>query len=158
MHRLAWVCGCLLVASCSVQPVLEVDAGGAPDGGGAGGGGLAGAGGGGATGTGGHAGSAGAGGAGGAACAQLESDYSAALTEAKKCDTTNANQCQSVVSTSLSCPGCTTHVNDTSKLNEIETKYEQAACNANPHPCPAIACVFPGTGACVPANSGDVCQ
>jgi len=158
MHRIAWICGCLLLASCSLHPVLEVDAGsGGTDGGGTGGGGLAGAGG--------QAGAqpdasghAGAGGAGGTACAQLESDYSAALTEAEKCDATQTNQCQSVVSISLSCPGCTTHVNDTSKLTEIETKYEQAGCNANPHPCPAIACVFPGTGACVATNSGDVFQ
>jgi hypothetical protein len=27
-----------------------------------------------------------------------------------------------------------------------------------PHACPAIACVNPGTGACVAINSGDVCM
>jgi hypothetical protein len=50
------------------------------------------------------------------------------------------------------------HVNDTSKLDEIKTKYQQAGCSAVPHVCPAIACVFPGNGICVAANSGDICQ
>jgi hypothetical protein len=50
------------------------------------------------------------------------------------------------------------HVNDTSNLDEITAQYQQAGCNTVPHPCPAIACVFPGNGICTATNSGNVCQ
>jgi hypothetical protein len=51
-----------------------------------------------------------------------------------------------------------THVNDTGEIASLQIMYQQAGCNSMPHVCPAIACVNPGTGACVPINSGDVCM
>jgi hypothetical protein len=84
--------------------------------------------------------------------------YATALTKAKMCSANASNQCQFLVSTSLSCPGCMTHVNDTGEIASLQIMYQQAGCNSMPHVCPAIACVNPGTGACVPINSGDVCM
>jgi hypothetical protein len=49
-------------------------------------------------------------------------------------------------------------VNTTSALDDLQTRYQQGGCNAVPHVCPAIACINPGTGTCVPINSGDLCQ
>jgi hypothetical protein len=134
--------------------------------GGAGQAGTGGSGGrGGTTGTGGTTGSAGTGGAtgsggtgGGKTCTQLESDYTAALATAKMCHATMTNQCQILVSISLACPTCKAHVNDDTQLAAIQASYDQAGCSAMNHICPAIACINPGSGACVPINSGDFCM
>jgi hypothetical protein len=160
MRHLGWILGCLLVASCSVSPVIEVDAGsGGHDGGGQGGGsGGASGGAGGVTGGAGGQAGGGAGGAGGQGCAQFEADYASAFIEARMCDLGATGQCQPLASTSLSCPGCMIHVNDTTVLDEIKAKYQQAGCSAVPHPCPAIACIVPGNGVCTVANSGNICQ
>jgi hypothetical protein len=129
----------------------------------AGGGGMTGAGGQagvvGTAGRGGATGAAGSGGAGGGkTCTQLENDYSAAFLTARSCSLTAKDQCQILVSTSLACPTCKTHVNDDTALAAIKASYDQAGCSAMTHVCPAIACVNPGSGTCVPINAGDVCM
>jgi hypothetical protein len=132
-------------------------AGGAGSTGGAGQAGTAGRGG--TTGAAGTGGATGGGGAGGGkTCTQLETDYTAALTAAKMCNATAGNQCQILVSISLACPTCKAHVNDDAQLTALKASYDQAGCSAMPHICPAIACVNPGSGACVPINSGDFCM
>jgi len=103
-------------------------------------------------------GSGGAGGAGGDTCTQLETQYSAALITARMCTLGATGQCQALVNTSLSCPGCKLHVNDTTALDAIAAQYQQLGCAAVPHACPAIACINPGTGACTAADSGNICE
>ena len=152
------LCWLMFTASCSSITVAGSDDGGTGGtehrGNGGGGGGGAG----GATGTGGGA----VGGSGGGSidagavdagdpCPGLEAAYSAALTNAKICDPNAASSCQDLVSQSLACPGCTTHVNDTSKLDAIQKQWQAANCKSQI--CPAIACRFPGTGQCVAGNT-----
>ncbi len=103
--------------------------------------------------TGGHgAGGSGTGGGGGQGgdkgCNALESDYSTALTAAKKCTPGATNQCQQLVNNSLACPGCKQYVNDTTALSAIQTAWDNQNCSAVPHACPAIACVVPTTSVC----------
>jgi hypothetical protein len=99
--------------------------------------------------TGGHgAGGNGTGGAGGKGCDALESDYGSALTAAKKCTPGATNQCQQLVGSSLSCPGCKQYVNDTTALSAIQTAWDSQNCSSVPHVCPAIACVVPTTSVC----------
>jgi hypothetical protein len=217
MRHLAWLSGLLLVVSCSVNPVLNVDgspsggggtngggghggastgnggaggdhAGGRSGGGTAGsGGGTAGSGGGttgsgggttgsggGTTGAGGGAagaggGATGAGGStaghngggqgghgtgkdGGETCAELETDYSDALTAARKCTPGAANQCQQLVDLSISCPGCKGYVNDATTLDTIAGEWKDQNCKGGF--CPAIACIAPGTGVCLSTSGG----
>ena len=54
----------------------------------------------------------------------IESDYGAALTAAKKCTPGATNQCQELVNSSLSCPGCKQYVNDTTMLSAIQTEWD----------------------------------
>ncbi len=104
------------------------------------------------TGSGGTAGSGTGGTAGGSVdagnpCANLEADYRAALIEAKTCNPRAAAlQCQTLVNTSVSCPGCTTHVENAAQLQEIEKKWVASGCKRGI--CPAIACINPGFGVC----------
>jgi hypothetical protein len=84
----------------------------------------------------------------GQTCDELETDYGTALTAARQCSPGSAGQCQHLVPTSLSCPGCEEYVNDVTRLNTITAEWNDQDCGATPHPCPAIACVNPGSGAC----------
>ena len=123
------------------------------------GGGTAGAGGG-ATGAGGsNAGQSGGGQGGhgtgkdgGETCAELETDYSDALTAARKCTPGAANQCQQLVDLSISCPGCKGYVNDATTLDTIAGEWKDQGCKASV--CPAIACVAQGTGVCMSTSGG----
>ncbi|HEY6478098.1 MAG TPA: hypothetical protein VI456_16085 [Polyangia bacterium] len=95
--------------------------------------------------------------AGAASCDALAADYSNALTAAKGCTPGAASQCQQLVDTSLSCPGCKTYVNDVTMLNAIDDEWTAAGCASMPHGvCPAIACIAPGQGVCTsnPTGSG----
>ncbi|HSY38557.1 MAG TPA: hypothetical protein VLA79_03485, partial [Polyangia bacterium] len=135
-------------------------ASGGAAGGGAGGGGHAGAGG--SSGAGGKAATGGHGGGGqggqtvvdsGVSCAELASEYSAALPAAEACTRGAANQCQQLVPLSLSiCTGCEHYVNDATTLNALRTQWTNQGCNLTTAliVCPAIACISPGTaGDCV---------
>ena len=180
MRHIVWMAGCLLVLSCTVNnDNLNADAGGTGTGGASATGGQIGTGGASATGgqggtggqtatggqtgtggsaTGGHAagGSGGGGQGGGKSCDALESDYGTALTAAKKCTVGATGQCQQLINSSLSCPGCKQYVNDTSTLSAIQTEWDNQDCSAVPHACPAIACILPTTSVCTsnPTTSG----
>jgi hypothetical protein len=107
-------------------------------------------------GSGGHAGSGGAGGPdAGTTCQSLIADYAAAYQEARSCTPGLDNvQCTHLASASLQCPGCGSHVNDTTRLDAIRAAFE-ARTDCPILPCPAIACIDPGTsGACVANDSG----
>ena len=183
MRHIVWLAGCLLVLSCTVNnDNLNTDAGGS---GGVGTGGTSATGGqigtggasatggqigtggqtatGGQTGTGGSAtgghaagGSGGGGQGGGKSCDALETDYGNALTAAKKCTLGATNQCQQLVNSSLSCPGCKQYVNDATMLSAIQTEWDDQNCSSVPHACPAIACIVPTTSVCTssPTSGG----
>lgn len=90
---------------------------------------------------------------GGAACKDLISSYEAALVEAKRCNpTASAPTCQSTAPSSLPCPGCSTRVEDATKLTEIRMQWASAGCKGGL--CPAIACILPGAPACIATDSG----
>ena len=91
---------------------------------------------------------------GGKSCSALESDYGTALTAAKECTLGAANQCQQLVNSSLSCPGCKQYVNDTTTLGTIQTEWDDQGCSAVPHACPAIACVIPTASTCTNSPTG----
>lgn len=104
--------------------------------------------------TGGHgAGGGGTGGAGGKACDALETDYNTALTAAKKCTPGATNQCQQLVGSSLSCPGCKQYVNDTTALSAIQTAWDSQNCSSVPRACPAIACIVPTNSVCASSST-----
>jgi len=183
MRHLGWLSGLLLVISCSVDPVQNPDGGGTGAGGAPGGGGQAGTttgtgGQGATTGTGGGAGDrpiggsgggqAGAGGGaaghagggqgghltdGGETCAELETDYSAALATAIQCNPGSPNQCQYLVERSIACPGCQEFVNDLTTLNTIVSEWNSQDCGATPHPCPLSVCLQPATGTCASTST-----
>jgi len=97
-------------------------------------------------------GGGGGGGGGGDTCAALGVAYDAAYQRAITCSPfVNSVQCAQLASPSLPCPSCMLHVNDTTELDQIRAQYDTAHCP--PVPCPAIACILPGTGTCV-ANDG----
>jgi hypothetical protein len=109
----------------------------------------------GAGGHGGAGGGAGAGGASGADCAALPSQYSAALPGAETCDPAlNRATCQTLVSLSLSCPGCQAYVEDPSTLDMIRMQWMDEGCASTVHICPAIACVVPPNTGCTPVAAG----
>ena len=99
-------------------------------------------------GTGGNGTGGGGGQGGGKSCDALESDYNSALTAAKKCTIGAADQCQQLVDSSLSCPGCKQYVNDTTTLSAIQMEWDDQSCGSVAHVCPAIACVVPTTSVC----------
>ena len=104
--------------------------------------------------TGGHgAGGSGTGGGGGKSCGMLESDYGAALSAAKKCNPGATGQCQELVNSSLSCPGCKQYVNDTTALSAIQAEWDDQNCGSTPHVCPAIACLVPTASVCTSSDS-----
>ena len=90
-------------------------------------------------------------------CADLVTQYAAALPAARSCDVNASGQCQQLASESLS-PcflGCKMRVNDASALNAIELTWEQAGCDALVGiACPLIACIQPTAGLCVAADGG----
>jgi hypothetical protein len=162
------VISCFLVAACGQVSTLEPQDGGddtSGSGGAVGSGGASGSGGvsgsGGISGSGGMSGSGGVSGSGGTItdasdgpapdaadqCRNLELAYDAAMTEAKHCNPLlRIIQCQTTVGSTLRCPGCSTHVQDATKLNNIRAKWVDAGCKSGP--CPAIACIAQGTGFC----------
>jgi hypothetical protein len=138
----------VFLASCGGGSPLGVDGGGGRggSGGSTGAGGGAGTGGGGSTGAGGGTTDA------GNPCSTLPQDYAAALMRAKQCSIATSTACLHSVDGSLQCPGCTTHVNDTTELDAIRAQYTAASCP--PTPCPAIACVRVGIPTCQALDGG----
>ena len=123
-------------------------------GGGAGNGGHAGGTGGAATGGHGGGGQGGQSVDSGVSCAELANEYSAALPAAEACTAGAANQCQQLVSISLSvCTGCQHYVTNATTLNAIRTQWTNQGCDqpTGTIVCPlaAVLCINPGTaGAC----------
>ncbi len=101
-------------------------------------------------------GGSGTGGMGGMSCADLATQYADALATAQSCDVNATQQCQQLVSSSLSpcLRNCMTYVNDASTLNAIKTSWEQAGCNNVAVLCPAIACLQPNNNICVVGDAG----
>jgi hypothetical protein len=72
----------------------------------------------------------------------------------RACTPGATGQCQVLVSTTLSyCTGCSTYVNDATKLNAIRTQWTNQGC-AVPVVCPAILCIAPGPTSCVATDGG----
>jgi hypothetical protein len=93
--------------------------------------------------------------AGSSNCDDLQSQYAATLSSAQSCDPNGSAQCQQLVGSSLSpCSNCTTYVNDSSALDAIAQKWQQAGCGDGVFACPAIACVSPSSPTCLPADGG----
>jgi hypothetical protein len=106
-------------------------------------------------GAGGTTGTGGKGGQGGSpSCDTIATEYSTALGQAKVCTPGAAGQCQQMVDSSISCPGCKTYVNDTTMLNTIEAEWTAAGCASMHFVCPAIACVLPGNSTCAAIATG----
>jgi hypothetical protein len=91
---------------------------------------------------------------GGETCAEIDTAYSNALAAARQCTPGAANQCQQLVATSLSCPGCKEYVNDVTTLNSLAGTWNDQDCGSIPHACPAIYCVNPRTSSCVASGGG----
>lgn len=99
-------------------------------------------------------GSNGTGGQGGAeTCDMLATDYSNAMTAAKKCTVGGFNQCRQLVNDTIGCSNCREYVNDATMLNALETQWANQGC-ANGHLCSAIACVTPSTSCVADSSSG----
>jgi hypothetical protein len=97
------------------------------------------------------------GGHGGASCADLASQYKAAIPAACRCTAGAAAQCAQGVSLQLSvCSSssttCMVYVNDATTLNAIKSAWVAAGCD-DPSlavACPAITCQPGPMGPCVP--------
>jgi hypothetical protein len=115
-------------------------------------GGVTGATGGTSGGTGGAAGgNHGSGGGGGESCSQLQNEYAAALPQARSCSpNSGGTQCAQQAPSTLGC-SCQTSVNDKNQLDQIQTRWTVAGCQTV---CPAIACIAPRSGICLPADAG----
>jgi len=111
-------------------------------------------------GAGGSTGSGGASGTGGSSgpdsgdlCTSLMATYADAYQRAVACNPAlNSLQCTQLASPSLPCPSCVLKVHDKTELDQIRAQYDGAHCP--PIPCPAIACINPGTADCVPVDGG----
>lgn len=95
-----------------------------------------------------------------AGCAELETQYSAYLGQAKGCNAAiNALQCTLLIDTELSCP-CKTYVNPgntdpVAKLKSLATEWAAKKCG-EAIACPEIACPQPqGSGCQVNGAGGD---
>lgn len=112
---------------------------------------------GGASGAGGSPGTGGASGdAGVESCSDLAAQYRAALAAAKSCDPGAANQCASIVSSTLSpcSSGCVDYVNDASTLDVISRRWQAIGCGATTVACPALACLKPVGSLCTASDAG----
>ncbi|HVT10312.1 MAG TPA: hypothetical protein VHO67_22785, partial [Polyangia bacterium] len=96
----------------------------------------------------GTAGKSGAGGGPGQTCAQIESAYATALTDAKACTIGAGMQCRQLADTSIACPGCKVYVNDTTELAALKAQWTSSGCALSRGVCPAIACVVPSPASC----------
>lgn len=86
-------------------------------------------------------------------CESLMATYNDAYQRAVACNPAlNSPQCTPLASPSLPCQGCLLNVHDTTELDQIRAQYNAAQCP--PVPCPAIACINPGVGACIPVDGG----
>jgi len=103
----------------------------------------------------------GGGGSGGqkpATCDQLDKAYAQTLEDARICDVdVDEPECTTLVFTELSCPCEEIFVNalndDALKtLEAIRDQYESQRCG--PASCPAIGCLMPTQGSCMPDGSG----
>ena len=84
-------------------------------------------------------------------CAELRADYLSELASAKLCNTASlVNPCTTERPRAIEC-GCPTWINAGSggKLDELIVQFNAQGCGTDI--CPAIACVNPGTGSCLPS-------
>ena len=90
------------------------------------------------------------------ACADLETQYAAALAEAKQCSPQlPVEQCLSTADDALACP-CPTTVNKgpgTEKMDQLREQWNNLGCG-DVIDCPEIACPEPAAGQCVPNPNG----
>ena len=96
-----------------------------------------------------------------AACSTFASEYAAVLVGAKSCTAGAAGQCAQEVPSALSlCPVCGDFVTDRSVLDIIRTNWDAAGCgDVSAVACPAVSCLPPTTGTCVPSDAGgSVCS
>ncbi len=102
-------------------------------------------------GTGGTKGGTGGAGGAGETCAQLQNEYAAALPQAKSCSpNSGGGACDQQAPSTLGC-SCQTSVNNKNTLDQIQSRWDQAGCQAA---CPAIACIAPRSGVCQAADAG----
>jgi hypothetical protein len=103
--------------------------------------------------------SPGSGGAGGnsAVCAQVDTQYQAAMTSARMCSLASGHApCQVDVLAMLGCP-CHTYVDEGTTLNTLAAQWNSNGCT---RVCVAAACVLPQAGNCVVSgtSSNGTCQ
>lgn len=85
-------------------------------------------------------------------CAALEMDYSMTLQQAEACNPDSGkDQCTAMEKNDLTCPNCSVYVNPDNKapIMHLDELRKQAG-NHCVTPCPAIACVMPGSSTCAP--------
>jgi hypothetical protein len=85
------------------------------------------------------------------ACHELETDYDAAFTEAKKCSLGSAvKQCQASAYGMLHCMTCLMPVQDATTLDGIRARWTAARCQGRPPPCPGFGgpCPSPALAQC----------
>jgi len=90
-------------------------------------------------------------------CADLATQYQAALTAALSCQVGAANQCgQSVVSALTSCPNaCSIQVNDATTLLAIQQRWTQASCAYLVANCPPYGCPTPAGASCTAVDASN---
>jgi hypothetical protein len=87
-----------------------------------------------------------------AACNAFITEYANAIRKEQVCNPTAPNQCLKQTPGQLTC-GCPVWVTSTVLSDDVRTRFQAAGCLTKCFrfiACPAIACVNPGTGACVP--------
>jgi hypothetical protein len=85
------------------------------------------------------------------ACNALLAEYAEAVRKEQACNPMATSQCLKQTPNRLVC-GCSVWVNTTVLSDEVRMRFQAAGCQkcTSMVACPAIACVNPGTGACVP--------
>jgi hypothetical protein len=87
---------------------------------------------------------------GGQTCADIRSNFDAALAEAKTCNATG--QCQYLTNNQVEC-GCATSVSHTDRVDSYRQAWSQNNCASGA--CPAIVCPYVSSGICTLATSGN---
>jgi hypothetical protein len=85
------------------------------------------------------------------ACAAFATEYANGIRKEQACNPAVPNQCLKQTPGQLTC-GCPVWVTTTVLSDDVRMRYQAAGCLKcfGLIACPAIACVNPGTGACVP--------
>jgi hypothetical protein len=85
------------------------------------------------------------------ACTGFVTEYANAIRKEQACNPTAPNQCLKQTPGQLTC-GCPVWVTTTVLSDDVRARFQAAGCLKcfRFTACPAIACVNPGTGVCVP--------